>query len=104
MIRIRDLKFRYGHHEVIDCPAADFEQQSVHGIIGLNGAGKSTLFQLMARYLKPLSGTIQLTGREMVRKDTGYLETHNYFYSNLTGYEYLDIFPQKAIAHSVWSN
>lgn len=94
MIRIRDLQFGYGGRLVIDCARMDFEAQQVHGIVGLNGAGKSTLFQLLTRYLKPRQGAIEWEGRNMQRKDTGYLETHNYFYTNLTGNEYLDIFPR----------
>lgn len=98
MIRIRDLQFSYGQQSVINCPAMDFEEQLVHGIVGLNGAGKSTLFQLLTRYLKPQCGTIQLGEKEIVKKDIGYMETHNYFYANLTGYEYLDIFPKSNTA------
>lgn len=94
MIRIRDLQFGYGNQLVINCDRMDFAAQRVHGIVGLNGAGKSTLFQLLTRYLKPRKGTIEWAGRTMLRKDTGYLETHNYFYANLTGSEYLDIFPR----------
>lgn len=94
MIRIRDLQFGYGVQEVINCAVMDFEQGLVHGIVGLNGAGKSTLFQLMTRYLKPRSGSIQIGDRDLKRADTGYLETQNYFYTNLTGYEYLRIFPK----------
>lgn len=98
MIRIRDLQFGYGQQPVINCPEMDFDVQLVHGIVGLNGAGKSTLFQLLTRYLKPQHGVIQLGENEMLRKDTGYLETYNYFYANLTGYEYLDIFPKSNTA------
>jgi ABC-type polysaccharide/polyol phosphate transport system ATPase subunit len=33
------------------------------GIIGRNGAGKSTLLKLIARVMKPIQGTIQVTGK-----------------------------------------
>jgi ABC-2 type transport system ATP-binding protein len=63
-----------------------------HGIIGLNGAGKTTFFNVLSTFLK--SGTVELDGHSIRRQDVAFLETHNFFYSNLTGKEYLDIFPQ----------
>jgi ABC-2 type transport system ATP-binding protein len=94
MIRIRNLDFSYDRQPVIHCPVMDFETGLVHGIIGLNGAGKSTFFNLLSRFLKQASGTIQLNEADIKRKDSSYLETHNYFYSGITGYEYLQIFPR----------
>ena len=66
----------------------------MHGIIGLNGAGKTTFFNLLANALKPSTGTILLEGHSIQRKDVCYLETNNYFYSGITGKEYLALFPQ----------
>jgi ABC-type multidrug transport system ATPase subunit len=34
------------------------------GVIGLNGAGKSTLLKVMAKTLKPPSGTVKVPGQE----------------------------------------
>ncbi len=53
--------------------------------------------------LKPLtSGKIQFDNRSLVKKDVAYLETNNFFYSNITGREYLELFtyhhPNFAIA------
>lgn len=98
MIRIRDLEFSYDRQPVIHCPEKDFETGLVHGIIGLNGAGKSTFFNLLTRFLKPVKGTIQLGEADLKKKDSSYLETHNYFYSGITGYEYLQIFPRTNLA------
>lgn len=93
MIELNDLQFRYGQHTIIDCPAAGFETGLVHGIVGLNGAGKTTFFNLLARYLRPAEGQILMDGSPLSADDVGFLETSNYYYSNITGGEYLRIFP-----------
>ncbi len=93
MISIRNLTFGYGDHAVLDCPDMSFEEGLVHGIVGLNGAGKSTFFNLLAKYLKPHTGNIQRNGQPLQIEEIGFLETNNYFYSNITGNEYLRIFP-----------
>ncbi len=94
MISIKDLSFSYGAQPVIKNISVDFEPQWVHGIVGLNGAGKTTFFNLLAGYLKPRSGTITNAGRHLTTADVSFLETQNYCYSNITGNEYLRIFPR----------
>lgn len=93
MIRIEQLRKSFDRRPVLDCPAQTFASGCVHGIVGLNGAGKTTFFNLLASFLQPDSGSIRLDGRPLSRLQTGFLETGNYFYSNITGQEYLDIFP-----------
>jgi ABC-2 type transport system ATP-binding protein len=94
MIEIKDLKAGYDkktvlHHLHLRVPAGH-----IRGIVGLNGAGKSTLFNLIAKIKKPDSGEILLKGIPLMQKEVGYIETNNYFYSMITGREYLNIFQQ----------
>lgn len=93
MISVRDLSFGYGKQPVVRQISLDFDRGWVHGIVGLNGAGKTTFFNLMAGCLKPDSGSIMLEGRPVRSSDISFLETQNYCYSNITGGEYLRIFP-----------
>lgn len=93
MINIQDLEFGYDNNSVLDCPAISFKAGLVHGVVGLNGAGKTTFFNVLARYLKQRRGSIAFNGRPLHSSTIGFLETVNYFYSNITGYEYLKIFP-----------
>ncbi len=93
MIRINELKFFYGEKPAIDIEQVSFDNGIAHGIAGLNGAGKTTLFNLLAAYHKPASGSILMNNTPLKRQDVCFLETENFFYSNITGREYLKIFP-----------
>lgn len=93
MIQIKDLKISYGDHVAFNCDDHSFEEGIIHGIVGLNGAGKTSFFNTMAGYLPVKQGQIRYNGLPLKRGQIGYLETHNYFYPNITGREYLDIFP-----------
>jgi ABC-2 type transport system ATP-binding protein len=94
MINIQNLSFSFLNHKVLDDITIDFKPNQVFGIVGLNGAGKTTFFNILSTNLKAQSGTIKLHGNIITNKDIAYLETVNYFYSKITGSEYLKIFKQ----------
>lgn len=94
MISIQNLSVSYGKHLVLTNINIYFEPGLVHGIVGLNGAGKTTFFNVVAKMLKPDSGDIKQNGTSIDIKGTAYLETVNYFFSRITGNEYLKIFRQ----------
>ncbi len=92
MISIENVSLRYGKKEVIRDLDLMIESGSTHGLVGLNGSGKTTLITGLCG-LKPLaSGKIQFDNRALVKKDVAYLETNNFFYSSITGREYLELF------------
>jgi ABC-2 type transport system ATP-binding protein len=92
MIEIGNLHIRYGSKEVIHDMNATFDEHKVYGIVGLNGAGKTTLFNALNGDKKKTSGYIHYNGRVLDKSDVAFLETHNYYYSYITGREYLDLF------------
>ncbi len=94
MINVQNLAVSFYDHEVLKNITIDFENGLVHGIVGLNGAGKTTFFNVLAKMLKPGSGELKLNGKALTIKDTVYLETGNFFFSRITGNEYLKIFRQ----------
>lgn len=94
MINIQNLTFSFSGHKVLDDISIDFQQNQVYGIVGLNGAGKTTFFNVLSTTLKTQSGSIKLNGNTITNKDIAYLETVNFFYSRITGNEYLKIFKQ----------
>ena len=94
MINIQGLTVRFNDHEVLKNINIDFEPGLTHGIVGLNGAGKTTFFNVLAKTLIPNTGTVNQNGTALGINDTAYLETNNFFFSRITGNEYLKIFKQ----------
>lgn len=94
MIKIQNLSFSYSNHKVLDNITIEFSLNQVYGIVGLNGAGKTTFFNVLSNSLKNKSGQITINENKITYKDIAYLETVNYFYSKITGNEYLKIFEQ----------
>jgi ABC-2 type transport system ATP-binding protein len=94
MINIKNLSVTFGEHVVLNNISMNFVEGHVHGIVGLNGAGKTTFFNALAKTLKPDEGIFKKDNTPLTIKDTAYLETVNFFYSRITGNEYLKIFKQ----------
>jgi ABC-2 type transport system ATP-binding protein len=115
---IENLTVSYGDYLVLDQLCLSLEPAKVHGLVGLNGSGKTTLLNTLAGYKRQDSGTIRFagtfetvdesshkgvfplkvtmdghsTGDHLPRSCFSFLETENYFYSKITGREYMEIF------------
>lgn len=94
MISIQNLSVKFGSNQILNNININFPERNVHGIVGINGAGKTTFFNSLAKTLKPDTGSVTQNNKELTIKDTAYLETVNFFYSRITGMEYLKIFKQ----------
>jgi ABC-2 type transport system ATP-binding protein len=94
MISVQNLRVSFNNHQVLKNISIDFEPGLIHGIVGLNGAGKTTFFNVLAKMLKPDSGQIVQNESAITIKNSAYLETNNFFFSRITGREYLKIFKQ----------
>jgi len=70
MMSVRNLSKAYGGKVALNGINADFPAQRITALIGPNGAGKSTLLMLMARLLKPDSGQVSLSGRDIAHLRT----------------------------------
>lgn len=92
MIVIEDLCVSYGDHKVLDKLCLSLTLNQVHGLVGMNGAGKTTLLNTMAGFIRAGSGMIRFHGTPLKRSSLAFLETDNFFYSNITGREYLGLF------------
>lgn len=63
IIKINNLTFRFtGKPLLLKGVSAHLEKGKINSIVGPSGTGKSTICQLINRYYKPSSGTIQLSG------------------------------------------
>lgn len=92
MISIKNLCITYGAKTALNNLNCEFQTPQIIGIAGLNGAGKSTFFNALAGIIKSQKDTILYHQDTLNFNAVGYLETNNFFYSNITGNEYLSIF------------
>jgi len=92
MLRIENLSVSYGPHLVLDNLSLALPLHQVHGLAGMNGAGKTTLLHAMAGFVKSTSGKISYETSALKRTDLSFLATENFFYSYITGREYLELF------------
>jgi ABC-2 type transport system ATP-binding protein len=103
MIDIQQLTVAYEGKMVINDLSLTLKKGLIHGLVGMNGAGKTTLLNAIFGFKKPLSGNILLDNRVMKRWDIAYLEAENFFYTNITGLEYLQIFSNDLSDLPTWN-
>jgi ABC-2 type transport system ATP-binding protein len=87
MIEILNLSKKYGNHQVIRNVSMSLPQGNVYGIVGENGAGKTTLFKCISG-LETFEGSIR-SNPEPLKNHLGFLQTEPYFFSKITGREYI---------------
>jgi ABC-2 type transport system ATP-binding protein len=92
MLNIQNLSVAYGEKKVLQNLSANFELGLVHGIVGLNGSGKTTFFNALAQRIPFEEGQFLLNDKNLHYSQISFLETSSFFYSLLTGKEYLAIF------------
>jgi ABC-type histidine transport system ATPase subunit len=66
-IEVRNLRKRFGNHEVLKGVSFTVKRGSVVSIIGASGSGKSTLLRCLNLLETPSSGEIYVTGRSLGR-------------------------------------
>lgn len=104
MITIENLIVSYnnGPH-IIDELNLVLPENKIHGIVGLNGAGKTTLLNAIFGLKSIDSGFINSNGKKMNKKEMSYLVTEHYFYSNISGREFLALFKNPAFDLDKWN-
>lgn len=65
LLFLENVDFSYGNSFRLEGISLSVEREDFIGIIGPNGSGKSTLIKLMAGYLRPSRGSVQLEGRSL---------------------------------------
>lgn len=69
MLRLRDLRHRYGGRIVLDVPEFALEPGAATALVGPNGSGKSTLLRILAGIERPGAGTLEIEGRPVRSAD-----------------------------------
>ena len=62
MLTASNITFRVGNKSLVSGVSVSFAPGKLHVLIGPNGAGKSTLVKVLARLLRPQTGTVEYDG------------------------------------------
>jgi ABC-2 type transport system ATP-binding protein len=95
MIVAQNLSRNFGHLVAVDSISFRIPSGRVVGFLGPNGAGKTTTIRMIAGYLTPSSGTIEVDGLDVVRharrvrRRIGYLPESTPLYGEMRVVEYL---------------
>jgi branched-chain amino acid transport system ATP-binding protein len=66
LIEVSDLTVRFGGVTPLDGMSVTFEQGTC-GLIGPNGAGKTTFFNVLSGFVRPVAGTVNAFGTDLLR-------------------------------------
>lgn len=94
-IEAKDVTKRYGSITALEGLDLQVDTGTTFGLLGTNGAGKTTLFKLLVNHIAPDSGSLRVSGVDVVeagpevRRAVGYLPENAGFPANLTGREVL---------------
>ena len=95
MIEISELYKYYDNRRAVGPVSVTIEQGQVVGLLGLNGAGKTTTLRILACDLLPTSGSVRVSGMDVVefpdqvKAKVGYLPDVPPVYPEMTVDEYL---------------
>ena len=97
-IEVKDLRVDYDETVAVRDLSIDVRGGTVYGLVGPNGAGKTTTLKALATVLEPTYGEIRINGidalkdREQVRPLLGFMPDYSPLYSDLTVWEFLDLY------------
>ena len=95
MITIDNLRKAFGAFQAVDGISFTVSPGEVLGFLGPNGAGKSTTMKMLAGYIKPSSGHVDLFGHDVLsdpiaaKQLVGYLPEGAPAYGDMTPVEFL---------------
>ncbi|MFL6114549.1 MAG: ATP-binding cassette domain-containing protein [Catenulispora sp.] len=62
-VLVENLTMRYRGHTALDGVGLEFQENSIHGLLGRNGAGKTTLMRILTGQEFATSGRVELFGQ-----------------------------------------
>ena len=65
VLKTKDLHIGYKDKAILPPINVSLDKGNLIALIGPNGAGKSTLFKTLTAHIKPISGSIELLGKEL---------------------------------------
>ena len=67
LLEVRDLSSGYGEVQILWDVSLEVRQGEVVALIGANGAGKTTLLYTLSQLVKPRSGSVFFSGKDLTR-------------------------------------
>ncbi len=95
LIEVENLTRRFPRCEALGGLSFQVHQGEIAGILGPNGSGKTTILRILAGYLAPTSGRVQVAGFDLTthsleaRRRIGYLPESVPLYPEMRIHEYL---------------
>ncbi len=96
MIEVKNLVKRFGSKYAVDDLSFSIGKGEIIGFLGPNGAGKSTTMNMITGYLSSTSGTVEISGVDILdnpmgaKRMIGYLPEQPPLYPDMTIREYLN--------------
>jgi heme exporter protein A len=97
-VQIQNVQKWFGHTVALQGVSLTVQPGEFVVFLGRNGAGKSTLLRVLARIVKPNSGSVQVCGidvlknPELIRSRLGFVAHSSFLYRHLTAFENLLFF------------
>lgn len=98
MLKIDNLKKKYGQSIALDGLSMNVEDGNLYGFVGPNGAGKTTTIKIITGLLLPDSGLVTIDDIDVtrepgrIREKIGYVPDFFGIYDNLKVSEYMEFF------------
>ncbi len=98
MLKIEQLKKRFGQIVALDGLNMSVEEGTLYGFVGPNGAGKTTTIKILTGLLLPDGGTVTIDGIDVTKEPRKVMEKIGYMpdffgvYDNLKVEEYMEFF------------
>lgn len=96
MIKVENLKKKYGKKLVLDIGKLEFKEGESVGVFGANGSGKSTLIKCLTGLL-PYEGKVYIEGKDISKdpsplRNVGILVEEPALYKTMTGRQNIECF------------
>lgn len=95
MVEVRNAMKQYGNATVLEACSFAVKKGKIYALVGVNGAGKTTLLKLVAGFLEPTMGEVNVKGipawkeKEKIQRFIGSLIEVPVFYEHLSAKENL---------------
>ena len=92
MLNVKGLNKNFRHFEAVKNLSFTVNEGDVYGFLGQNGAGKSTTLRMLLKLIKPTSGEIIFSGKNITNDDNAMLKQTGAIIERPDMYKYLSAY------------